>query len=515
MKNKEEKIAGPIVIQGSMVARNTLLNFTGQVLPLLVGIITIPFIIRGLGTARFGLLSLAWVILGYFAIFDIGLSRATTKFVAEALGKDETKKISSIICSAVASQIAFGIAGTIVLRALTPFLVERILNIPPNLSEEAKAIFYIVSFSIPVVLISSSFRGVLEARQRFDLVNIVKIPSGSAIFLLPLIGVLLGFGLPGIVVLMLCARILVLIAYLALSLYCLPSIRENISLKKKMLKQLLSFGGWITVSSIVSPILVYIDRFFISSLQTLEAVTYYTAPYEMVTRLWIIPTSLAMTLFPAFSTIGEMNKERLGLLYNRAIKYLLLGLGLIVLLLMHFAEGILRIWLGTDFAIQSILVLQILAFGILINSLARIPFSLLQALGRPDLPAKFHLLEMPLYVVAVWFLVGKMGIHGAAIAWTLRVILDAALLFSACAILKIVPIRIFERNGLWQIFVICAILILSFSLSILARGDIIKQAIIATLLTALFGWIAVRYTLDSAEKDFLSTLISRIASFRK
>jgi hypothetical protein len=34
-------------------------------------------------------LSLAWVVLGYFAIVDLELGRATTKFVAEALGKSE------------------------------------------------------------------------------------------------------------------------------------------------------------------------------------------------------------------------------------------------------------------------------------------------------------------------------------------------------------------------------------------------------------------------------------------
>lgn len=71
-------------IRGSLMARNTFLNFIGQAVPLLVGVITIPFIIRGLGTDRFGLLSLAWIVLGYFAIFDLGLGRTTTKFIVVA-----------------------------------------------------------------------------------------------------------------------------------------------------------------------------------------------------------------------------------------------------------------------------------------------------------------------------------------------------------------------------------------------------------------------------------------------
>jgi O-antigen/teichoic acid export membrane protein len=64
----------PLEIKGSLLARNTLFNLIGQGLPLVVAVVTIPFIIQGLGIDRFGLLSLAWVVLGYFAIFDSGLA---------------------------------------------------------------------------------------------------------------------------------------------------------------------------------------------------------------------------------------------------------------------------------------------------------------------------------------------------------------------------------------------------------------------------------------------------------
>lgn len=90
--------------RGSLLARNTLLNFIGQVVPLLVGVVTVPFIIRGLGTERFGLLSLAWVVMGYFTIFDLGLGRATTKFVAEALGKGDEDQVPRLVWTAVTVQ---------------------------------------------------------------------------------------------------------------------------------------------------------------------------------------------------------------------------------------------------------------------------------------------------------------------------------------------------------------------------------------------------------------------------
>ena len=86
---RETSMGSSPQISGGSLARNTGLNIIGQVVPLLVGLGAIPYVVRGLGTERFGILSIAWVLLGYFSLFDLGLGRATTKFVAECLGRGE------------------------------------------------------------------------------------------------------------------------------------------------------------------------------------------------------------------------------------------------------------------------------------------------------------------------------------------------------------------------------------------------------------------------------------------
>ena len=57
--------------------------------------------------------------------------------------------------------------------------------------------------------------------------------------------------------------------------------------------------------------------------------------------------------------------------------------------------------------------------------MAQAPFALLQGTGRPDLTAKLHLVELPLYVIMLWSLAHTSGIVGVAIAWTVRVVFDA------------------------------------------------------------------------------------------
>ena len=93
-----------------------------------------------------------------------------------------------------------------------------------------------------------------------------------------------------------------------------------------------------------------------------------------------------------------------------------------------FAKTGLTLWLGADFAEQSFRVAQLLALGILVHSLGQPSFTLIQALGRPDLTAKLHVAEIPFYVLYLPWLIERFGIDGAAGAWLLRVSISTAIL---------------------------------------------------------------------------------------
>jgi O-antigen/teichoic acid export membrane protein len=480
-----------------------LLNLIGQAVFFIVGVVAIPFIIRGLGTERFGLLSIAWVILGFFTIFDLGLGRATTKYVAEAIGKGEKNRIPRLAWTAVTMQGILGLVGALILVGLTPYLVEHILNISPMLIGEARSVFYILALSVPVVLVTSSFSGVLEAAQRFDLVNAVRIPSSASTYLLTLLGLSLGFQLPGIVMLNLVLRFITLVAMGVFAFHIFPELKK-FSVYFTFLPSLLSYGGWMMVTSVANPILVYLDRFLIGSLLSMAAVAYYAAPHGAVTRLWIIPMSLIMTLFPAFSTLeGVKDEQRLGTFFARSVKYVLLSLGPIVLGIGFFAREILQIWLGIDFAVKSTAVLQVLVFGVFINSLAQIPCAFLQGIGRPDLPAKFHLLELPFYIGIVLFSISKWGILGAAWAWTLRVSLDALLLFGATFKIYRFSPGLFAANGTTLAFfafmMFAGILyILKF---FLGNFSLFVQSPVIIGFFSLFVWFAWKSVLDASDRE--------------
>jgi O-antigen/teichoic acid export membrane protein len=134
-------------------------------------------------------------------------------------------------------------------------------------------------------------------------------------------------------------------------------------------------------------------------------------------------------LYPAFSKNLVQDRVHARELFGKGVRYVFIAVFPVVVVIVLFAEKGLMWWLNAEFARNSTHVLQWLSVGVLFNSLAQIPFVLLQGAGRPDITAKIHLIELPCYLVALWVLIPKMGINGAAMAWCARSMLDAGLLF--------------------------------------------------------------------------------------
>ncbi|HEV2348442.1 MAG TPA: flippase [Terriglobia bacterium] len=503
-------MSDPLEIRSGLVVRNAALNLGGHVIPLVIGLVTIPYVVRGLGSAGFGILSIAWVLLGYLGLFDLGLGRATTKFVAECLGRGEIARLPSLVWTSLGYQLAFSVPGILLVEALVPFLAGE-LKVPPALASETRLSFYILAPSLPIILASTALRSVLEAAQRFDLVNYIKVPANVSVFILPAIAIALGLHLPGIIFLLVLGRLGAMLAYLVTCLKVFPILGQSFPFDPKLLSPLMTYGGWVTVSMIVSAVLVYGDRLVVGAMVSMAAVGYYAAPAEIINRLSIFPGSLVLTLFPALSSLDAWGaKDRVEKLYGRSLKFLLLCMGPILVLIVVFAGEILRLWLGSDFASKSTLVLQILAVGVLLNSMACIPFTLIHALGRPDVTAKFHLLELPIYAGVLWILVERLGITGAALAWTFRMGFDAALVFGAAWRLKLASVQTLAQMGLLK----STIAVLTFGLvsflALWAGWAWPIQVVFSAVLLPLFALGTWSFVLDKLDRSFLTGAAGRI-----
>ena len=414
---------------GSRLVRNSIFNLIGQAIPLLAALIAVPLLIRGLGTDRFGVLTLAWMVIGYFSLFDLGLGRALTQLVAETLTDGHDTHSPPIVWTAIAMMFVLGLLGTLMLSLVSPWLVYSGLKIPPPLQIETLHSFYLLAAAIPLVVVTAGLVGILSAFQRFGMINAIRVPMGVFAFLAPLAILPFSQDLLMVTAVLVTVRLLVFIAFVAACWHLLPPLRPGTRLHYVGLKRLFHFGVWTTVTNLVSPLMVYLDRFVIGGMISVAAVAYYATPYEVVTKLLIVSSAVVGVLFPAFAATHIQDRERLVQLFVRGTKHVALILFPVIVMITAFAHEGLRWWLGDEFAHHSTSVLQYLAIGVFVNGLAQVFATLIQGIGRPDVSAKLHLLELPLYLLVLWWAIQNHGIRGAAMAWTGRMVLDGVLLF--------------------------------------------------------------------------------------
>ncbi|MCP4685028.1 MAG: flippase [bacterium] len=485
---------------GRTLARNSIYNIVGRILPMAVALVTIPFLIDGLGVERFGVLTLAWLTVGYFGVFDLGIGRATTKFVAEATAQRDTARLSTMIWTPLMMLIGLGVLGGLVAFAITPWLVEDVLNIPIALQQESRGAFFMLAASMPFVLGTSGARGVLEGQHRFGMVNALRVPASSFTFVAPVLVMLISNDLFHIVGVLVAGRAVMFFLHLQVCLSPLSGGRGPRLPEPQMVRQLLSFGGWLTISTLVGSLLGfgYLDRFVISSLLDLSAVTYYSTPFEMVLKILLPVAGFMGVMFPVFSAYAANHKEELRYLHAQAVKFLLTCLSPVVIVLLAFAGPALDLWLGEEFVRESTLLLQLMAVGVLICGLSSVPAGAMQALGRPDLMAKLVLIETPIYACLTVLCTIEWGTVGTAAVWVIWQVVHTTILFRMDYRL-LPPKTAGYRSGIARVFIgVVVVAVGGFACSFIA--DIIVRSLVTLTFAALLMVAHWRLLLDDENR---------------
>ncbi|MGE5363150.1 MAG: flippase [Bacteroidota bacterium] len=485
-------------IQGSNLAKNTIWNFIGIISPAVAALISVPFLIKGIGTDRFGLLTLIWVAIGYFGIFDFGIGKALTKIVADRKALKDDGELSSIIFNA---SVLLGILGIFAgsLLYFTADTVIDLLKVRGNLKSEGLRSIYILSFSMPFVISSVGFRGVLEGFHCFNLVNIVRIPMGALFYLGPLALLPFTNDLFSVVVFLVVLRIITWLMYFIFSNKYVNILKVRSSFNVASLKPLLKFGGWLTITNVVSPLLVSFDRYIISGLLTISVVAYYTTSLELVVKFWMIPAAIVTVLFPAFSSVYMTDRKRTHDLFFQGIKYVYIFLFPLALFCVFFAREALTLWLGSDFASRSFVVLQVLSVGAFIYGIDNVPAEFLNSVGVPQFTTLVRIMELPVYLVLLYYLTIKWGIVGAAVAWVIRIMIDTVLLFWKS--FSILNLKFNGRDKLLYLTVI------SFALSLVMQSLIAKMLLYCLCVTVSFCIIWKRFS--EGEMRFFRSLLEK------
>lgn len=410
----------PYAVGSKQVARNGALYLASFAIPAVAALFLVPVTVRSLGSARFGLLALAWLFAEGTGIFDFGLGKATIRFVADATGRS-AERVKEIVQASLYSQIMMGALAGVLLFGLAPYLVFGVFRIDSGLAAEAIGMFRVLALHMPVLLGIAALRASLEGAQRFDISTAFRLPGTLASVVVPAVLALAGYSLTVIMWALLAVRLSLLVLMAIAVRRSLLSAPWSALQGFATLREMLGYSGWVAISTALGPILASFDRFVLGAVVGVTGLGLYTGAAEAANRFLLIPVTAFSAMLPALAaTDARDGRQRTLHLSSGARRQLATVMLPLCLTLFVFADTILRVWLGPAFGDASGNALRILSVGVFLTGLAVLPLALLYGSGRPDLPAKINLIQVAVHVPLTIALVRVWGITGAAAAVTVR-----------------------------------------------------------------------------------------------
>lgn len=403
--------------------RNTLYNLAGSLLSLPATLVIVPIFLNKIGAQRFGVLAIIWLFIGYFGVFDLGLSRATANQMAKL---QDTREKADIFWTAILLNAGIGICGGVVLYFMGGLIFQYAFKMPASMRASVVAMMPWLAASVPIATVTGVLTGVLEGCERFLLVNSLQVFGSVLVQVVTLIVALLhGPDLRWLIAAAILMRVLTTLPFVA-------GVLQTVSVgcprlpRRHLARVLFGYGAWVTVSNVINPIFASIDKFMIGGISGLESVTYYAVPERLIRRASIFPGALARTLFPRLSA-GHEEDARVTAM--RSLISLLAVLTPLTVVMILGIRPFLAHWIDAGFADLAGPVGAVISISVFANGLAYVPYAFLDARGRPDLTAKFHMIEILPHVALLWFCLHRFGLIGGAWAVVFLSTFDAALLF--------------------------------------------------------------------------------------
>lgn len=411
--------------------RNEIFNITGFILPMFSGFIVLPIIQRSLDPDKYGILIIIWLFTNIVGLMDFGLNRALTIKISN---KDNDSKHKDI------SQELFVLCLISILMTIISFsLKSLIIKTSSQHSDELEIAmsYYITCISVPFIIITSGLRAILEGLEKFDIVNYLRVPMMTYNYLLPALVIILGYqNVFTIATLLLIGRIVFLLLHYS---FVAKNIQINFSHfrfnKIKSTFETLSRIKWLTLIATLSPLIGSFDRWIVNSLTSAKEIGYYATPYEVVSRLGIIPSALVAVMIPTILSSKNLNKSKL----SQSIQYLDKTIFIMLPITSFFclfSYEFLSHWINTDFANVSYLYLTIFSSGIFLNSLAGVPINYLMSTGSESTVAKNYIYQILIYPICLYIAVIQWGTLGAAITWLSRIFIDIWIGFEKSQFIK-------------------------------------------------------------------------------
>lgn len=349
----------------------------------LIGFALTRLLLHHLGESDYGLYTLGFSLASILVLSDFGVATYLVKFTAEMLAGVEIGARRQILGEApgLFALLGLAVAG---LLGLLAFPLARIFALPPHMVRLAAWLFILHGLLMIVRFPAIALGSFLEGAQIYVPMNAVIILGNLSYAALVVLLVQRG---AGVIAVSGAISLLHLITLLGFLWIC----QKNFRPYRLRLPRLATWirwrpiyraGLWFFLHDLLSLLVYSIDLLLVSFFFSPVITSSYAVGQKIPLVLFSLVWTAASVFYPYLTQLRvvELN-ERISDLLESSLRTIVLTVFPAVFLLALLADPLIRIWIGKSYGLAAI-ILQILLFAVLCDSLQVIPVQVLYAAGE-------------------------------------------------------------------------------------------------------------------------------------
>ncbi|MFQ5456204.1 MAG: flippase [Nitrospirota bacterium] len=352
--------------QVQRIVKNSFVTGVGGIIAAGLNFLTIMIIARHLGISRFGYYAFVMAFVGIFQLVaDLGVRNILIRDVSVDKKRLERSLGITKFLIWILSVIAF-------------LAIAVIINIIGQTQEVILSV-YIAGIAVITTFHAVGYGAVCRAFEDMELNAIGNVLHKGMFLLLISVGVRLGVGLRGLFTCLLISNISLWAYYYMIvrKKYIRPRLYIDINASWSTLKEAFPLG----IAGIFRKATWQVDTLILTGMTDVATVGLFSSAYKIIQAINLLPLTLALPLFPAFSRLANISEKRLFASFEKSLRFLwTFSLPITVVITLLSDKIILRIF-GKEF-IDASSSLQILSWALIFLFSTSLYLYLFTAMGK-------------------------------------------------------------------------------------------------------------------------------------
>lgn len=348
---------------------NSIYSVLGWLLPIALGLLVTPFILRRLGVEAYGLYLVILGFIGYSFTFNVG--RVVAKFVAEDRASGGVDRINSAISAAFWISLGVGVVGAVVVLISAGYVVRDVLQVSPAYQQTATVALVIGGFSIPLTLVGQIFQSILQGTHRFGALSVITNLNWALLNAGNCALIYLGYGIDSLFVwTLLVAGLVAATSFFSAKRYH-PEYRIVRGSAKAMLLPVSDYGASILLYQLFGSVMLLVERAWVTRHFGAESAAYYLVPLGLAIYFNGFMSSLTAATFPMLNELIA-DRQKCTEVYQKTTKVIVSLTVLFLVLVWTCGNSFLGLWIDPQFAEYShrLFLIHSLTFGSIVLVIA-------------------------------------------------------------------------------------------------------------------------------------------------